>query len=221
MNNILKYPGPKFKGKFYEGLIRWSLMKEFDSKFYLRLYSNHGRIYAIAQQLPGFTGCSVANGAEEIATLVFKMCQKDFGLKSVDDFVFIKFYPKEANTVWKDEYILTLFDWDGNKFSNPENHWQDYETVMWAIGENPPASLLCDDPFNFSEEEQVSIYALLSKCLKEAPLPDYARNQDLSEFYLFRQDADGYFVFINHKAEFSLYVTMGGELLGFYEGKKS
>jgi hypothetical protein len=133
--------------KISEGVLRWSLFKPLDSKCFLRLYSNQGRIIALVQQLPIHSGCSISNGAEEIATLVFGICQKEVGLKLVNDFQFIRFYPKEVNTILEDNYALVHFDWDGKKFSNPEWERISYEIVGLLTGEHVPYSQQQEDQF--------------------------------------------------------------------------
>ena len=131
----IKNQAPIPNGKISEGVFRWSLFKPLDSKCFLKLYSNQGRIIALVQQLPIPSGCSISNGAEEIATLVFGICQKEHGLKSVNDFQFIRFYLKEVNSIPKDKYALVHFDWDGKKFSNPEWEPISYEMVGLLTGE--------------------------------------------------------------------------------------
>lgn len=131
----MKIKSPEFKGKISEGVFHWSLFKALDSKCHLKLYSNQGQIIALVQQLPIPGGCSISNGAEEIATLVFGICHKEHGLKSVKDFQFIRFYPKEVNSIPRDNYALVRFDWDGKKFTNPEWEPISYEMVGLLTGE--------------------------------------------------------------------------------------
>src|SRR5689334_17810572 len=116
MNNL------KPAGKFYEEIFHWCGWFSGgipNSKCLLRLYSNDGRIIAFAQQLPAPSGTSITNDAENLATLVFRMCQEKYDLSSVDNFQWIEFYPKERNLIWKDSYELLQFTWDGKRFSNP------------------------------------------------------------------------------------------------------
>lgn len=220
MKDKINKNNPKFKGKISEGMFRWSASRPLDSKCYLRLYFNHGRIYALVQQLPGFNGCSIVNGAEDIAKDVLQLCREDLGLKSVNNLKFLQFIPKEANTAWEDEYSLVHFDWNGKWFSNPRTHHLSYEMVWRLLGERPPKSLLQDKPETFTEEERQRIYGFLSICLKEEDVPERVKASDPSEFYLFRQDRDGYYVLINHKAGVTLYITMGGELFKVFEKDK-
>ena len=208
----MKITNPKFKGKISEGMFRWSAERTLDSKCYLRLYFNHGRIYALVQQLRGLTGRGIRLGAEDIAANVFQMCREDHGLKSVNDFKFLQFIPKESNSIWADDYTLVRFDWDGKRFLNAQWDPLSYELVWRLIGERPPKSLLKDVLNDFTDEERVTISAMLSKCLKEETLPEKLKFSDPSDFYLVEQTQDGlYHLFDNVKRNI-LYLTPGGEL---------
>ena len=193
-------------------MFRWSANKTLDSKCFLRLYSNHGRIYALAQQLRGAADQGVSYGAEEIAKNVFKICQKNHGLKSVNNFKFIQYIPKEANNVWEDRYSLVRFDWKGKSFSNPQWDPLSYEMVWRLLGERPPQSLLKDYSYVFTDEEMEKIFAMLANCLKEETLPERFKFYDPSEFYLECLDKDGLYRFIHHAEREFLNMSQGGEL---------
>lgn len=207
----------KLHGKFYEEVFHWhdqySLPTQI-SKCLLRLYANKGLIIGIAQQLP-WAGTSITMDTENLATLVFQMCQKEYGPSSVENFRWIEFYPKERMPGRKDHYSFVKFDWDGQKFSDPDWNEKTYEEVREMIGMAPPRSLLKDDPHHFTDDEKVGLFALLSRSLESEPIPAIGggyRKAEASEFQLFRQDDEGLFHFGNEKARAVLYMTAGGEL---------
>lgn len=203
--------------KFYEEIFYWRGWFSGpmpNSKCLLRLYSNHGRIIAVAQQLR-LAGTSIINDVENLATLVFRMCQEEYGLTSVEKFQWIEFFPKEMMPNRKDHYSLVKFDWDGQKFSNPSWNKKAYEEVREIIGMAPPRSLLKDNPHHFSDEEKAGLFALLSRSLESEPIPAKAggyRKAEASEFQLFNQDDEGLFHFGHSKAKAVLCMTAGGEL---------
>lgn len=203
--------------KFYEEIFHWHdlyTLPERISKCLLRLYFNKGRCFAIGQQLRN-AGTGISLDAENLATLVFRMCQKEYGLTSVEKFQWIEFFPKEMMPDRKDHYSLVNFAWDGLKFSKPDWNKRTYEVIRDLIGMAPPRSLLKDDPFHFTDDEKAGIFALLSRSLESEPIPAKEggyRKAQASEFQLLYQDDEGLFHFDHEKAKAVLYMTAGGEL---------
>jgi hypothetical protein len=164
---------PKSNGKLFEGLFRWHGWfsgPEPNSKCLLRLYANKGKIYAIGQQLRPPAGTSITNDVENLASLVFEICKKEYGLTSIEDFKWIEFYPKECNLVWKDQYDLVHMKWDGERYYHPEWERVNYQIVRVMIGGEPPKSLLREEPYFFIQEERAFLLAVLERNLPRVNL---------------------------------------------------
>jgi hypothetical protein len=181
----------------------------------LRLYANNNRIIAVAEQLRLGAGTSITNGAEIIATLVFDLCQKEFGLNSHENFQWIEFYPKETNYSWEDDYKLVLFDWNGSEFSNPDWNKKSFDEVKEILGMDPPKSALKNNPYFFTEKERNDLYESLSSALEKEHVPaKYGGHLDLeaSEYTLFQQNRDGHYVFGHPDAESLVLLTPDGDI---------
>ncbi len=136
-------------GKISEGMFRWHGWfsgLEPNSKCSLRIFANNGRIIAIGQQLLGEVTTSITNDVENLATCVYEMCRKEFGLTSVNEFQWIEYYTRKTNILRKDHYSLVEFDWDGKNFTNPDWNKKGFEEIRAIIGVDPPESIYHESP---------------------------------------------------------------------------
>jgi hypothetical protein len=125
-----------------------------NSKCYLQVFYNDGRVIAIASDLGPETGTSITNSAAALATMAFNYVElirgrnlfSFFGnnptedrILSPSDFVWIERYP---GGVYKDRpmdtFDLVSFEWNGKSFINPAWKPLQIETVERLIGEPIP-----------------------------------------------------------------------------------